>query len=149
MAGIQILGAGRSSSGTVSTYKCFDHSIDPAKWRRLHFGLFSMPTSVPQLVPQRLFGMCCLVYGKVHIKDPLLLIGESSLCGDGRVPLKKYVRMTICVLSSNNQRYENKCALEASLNKTNFPFGIRTPVLPHEEAAFFLIQTQRRRRVED
>ena len=26
-------------------------------------------------------GMYCSVYGKVHIKDPLLLIEKSSLCG--------------------------------------------------------------------
>ena len=36
-----------------------------------------------------------------------------------RFPLKKYVRMTICLMS-NGQRYENQCALEVSLNKTNF-----------------------------
>ena len=27
-------------------------------------------------------GMCYPVYDMVHIKDPLLLIGKSSLCGD-------------------------------------------------------------------
>ena len=26
--------------------------------------------------------MCCPVCGKVHIKDPSLLIGNGSLCGD-------------------------------------------------------------------
>ena len=34
-------------------------------------------------------GMCCPLCGKVHIKDPLLLIGKSSLCGDSGFPLKK------------------------------------------------------------
>ena len=33
--------------------------------------------------------VCCPVCGKVHIKDPLLLIPKSSLCGDSRFPLKK------------------------------------------------------------
>ena len=31
-------------------------------------------------------GMYCSVYGKVHIKDPLLLIENSSLCGGSGFP---------------------------------------------------------------
>ena len=65
--------------------------------------------------------MCCPVWGKVHIKDLFLLIRKSSLGGDSRFPLKKNFIMTIC-LSSNSRWYENQCSLEASLNKTNFPF---------------------------
>ena len=57
--------------------------------------------------------------GKVHIKDPLLHVGKSSLCGNSGFPLKKYVTMTTCLMS-NSQWYENQCALEESLNKTNF-----------------------------
>ena len=60
-------------------------------------------------------GMCCPVCGKVHIKDPLWLIGKSSLCGDSGFPLQKYVTMTICLMFSS--WYENQWALEASLNK--------------------------------
>ena len=56
---------------------------------------------------------------KVHIKDPLLFIAESSLCGDCGFPLKQYVAMTICLMS-NSRGYKNQCALEASLNQTNF-----------------------------
>ena len=63
------------------------------------------------------------VYGKVHIKDPLLVIGKSSLCGDGEFCLKRYVTMTIRLMS-NSQWYENKCALQMSLNKTNFPLYV-------------------------
>ena len=37
-------------------------------------------------------------------------------------PLNKYVTMTIC-LTSNSWWYENQCALEVSLNKTNFPLA--------------------------
>ena len=40
-------------------------------------------------------GMYCSVYGKVHIKDPLLLIEKSSLCGGSRFPSKKCVNVTI------------------------------------------------------
>ena len=31
-------------------------------------------------------GMCYPVYGMMHIKEPLLLIGKSSLCGGSRIP---------------------------------------------------------------
>ena len=34
-------------------------------------------------------GMYCFVYGKVHIKDPLLLIEKSSICGGSGFPSKK------------------------------------------------------------
>ena len=37
----------------------------------------------------------CPVCGKVHVKDPLLFIRMSSLCGDSRFRLKKYVTMTM------------------------------------------------------
>ena len=46
-------------------------------------------------------GMCCPVCGEVHIKDPLLLIGKSSLCGNRGFPLKKYISMTICLTSNS------------------------------------------------
>ena len=44
-------------------------------------------------------GMCYPVYGKVHIKDLLLLNGKSSLYGGSGFPLMKYVAMTICLMS--------------------------------------------------
>ena len=40
-------------------------------------------------------GMYCSVYGKVHIKNPLLLIEKSSLCGGSGFPYKKCVNVTI------------------------------------------------------
>ena len=40
-------------------------------------------------------GVYCSVYGKVHIKDPLLLIEKSSLCGSSGFPSKKCVNVTI------------------------------------------------------
>ena len=39
--------------------------------------------------------MYCSVYGKVHIKDPLLLIEKSSLCDGSGFPSKKCVNVTI------------------------------------------------------
>ena len=32
-------------------------------------------------------GMCYPVYGMMHIKEPLLLIRKSSLCGGGGFPI--------------------------------------------------------------
>ena len=40
-------------------------------------------------------GMYCSVYGKVHIKDSLLLIEKSSLCGGSGFPSKMCVNVTI------------------------------------------------------
>ena len=46
-------------------------------------------------------GMYCSVYGKVHIKDHLLLIEKSSLCGGSGFPSKKCVNVTIWMTSNN------------------------------------------------
>ena len=57
-------------------------------------------------------GMCYPACGMVHIKEPLLLIGKSSLCGGSRFPhsLSEW-SFTICVTSYNQN------VLSASLNK--------------------------------
>ena len=62
-------------------------------------------------------GMCYPVYGMVHIKEPLLLIGNSSPCGGSRFPcsLSEW-SFTICPTPYN--RKQN--VLRALLNKT-FP----------------------------
>ena len=81
----------RSSSGRVSTCEAFHHPIVPAEW--IHFQPVVHNWSIKGC------DICCLVCGKVHIKDPLLLllIGKGSLCGDSGFPLKKYVTMTIYI----------------------------------------------------
>ena len=44
-------------------------------------------------------GMCYPVCRMVHIKEPLLLIGKSSLCGGGRFPLSlSEWFFTICLM---------------------------------------------------
>ena len=91
-------------------------------------------------------GIYCPVGGRVHIKDPLRLIGKSSLCVNSGFPLKKYVTMTIRFIS-NSQYYENQCVLEAALKKTNFSFffwdspnssskGLLFPVFPFSALLF-------------
>ena len=43
-------------------------------------------------------GMCYSVCGMVHIKEPLLLIDKSSLCGGSRFPLSlSELSLTICL----------------------------------------------------
>ena len=78
----------------IPTCKGLDHPINPAQWLHLQFGLFSTLTSGQQLVHQRLWYMisCC---GKVHIKDPLLIIGMSSLCGNSGFCLKLRFHLSI------------------------------------------------------
>ena len=60
-------------------------------------------------------GMCYPVCGKVHIKEPLLLIGNSSSCGGCGFPLSlSEWSFTICP-TPYNCKYN---VLSASLNKT-------------------------------
>ena len=62
-------------------------------------------------------GMCYPVCGMVHIKEPLLLIGKSSLCGSSGFPFSlSEWSLTICLMPYNC-KYN---VLSASLNKT-FP----------------------------
>ena len=73
---------------------------------------------------------CCLVCGKVHIKDPLLHIWKSSLCGKSGLPLNKYVTVTICLMS-NRRWYGNQCTLEALLNKTSSLKSVEGATAPY------------------
>ena len=60
-------------------------------------------------------GMCYPVCGMVHIKEPLLLIGKSSLCGGSRFPFSlSDWSLTICLMPYNHRSN----VLSASLNKT-------------------------------
>ena len=63
-------------------------------------------------------GMCYPVCGMVHIKEPLLLIGKSSMCGGSGYPfsLTEWY-LTIC-LTPYNRKYN---VLSASLNKHFIP----------------------------
>ena len=46
-------GAGCSSVDSVPAFEAVGRRIDPSQWTQLQFGLFSVPTSGPQLVYQR------------------------------------------------------------------------------------------------
>ena len=86
------IGAGSSSGSRALAWKGWDHPIDPALWMHLQFGLFSVPISGPQGSIKGC-GMCC-----AYIKNPLLLIWKSSLYGESRFPLQKYIIMTIFLM---------------------------------------------------
>ena len=61
--------------------------------------------------------MCYPVCGMVHIKEPLLLIGKSSLCGGSGFPFSlSEWSLTICLTPYNRKYY----VLSASLNKKHF-----------------------------
>ena len=54
-------GAGCSSVDSVPAFEAVGHRIDPSQWAQLQFGLFSVPTSGPQLVYQRLCVVCTVL----------------------------------------------------------------------------------------
>ena len=50
-------------------------------------------------------GMCYPVCGMVHIKEPLLLIGKSSLCGGSGFPFSlSEWSLTICLTPYNRNK---------------------------------------------
>ena len=50
-------------------------------------------------------GMCCPVCGMVHVKEPLLLIDKSSLCGSSGFPFSlSEWSLTILCLTPYNRR---------------------------------------------
>ena len=62
-------------------------------------------------------GMCYPDCGKVHIKEPLLLIGKSNPCGDSGLPLSQ------SEWTPYNRKYN---VFNVSLNKT-FPLFYSFP----------------------
>ena len=72
------------------------HRIDPS-WSG-PIELFLVTASAPRL------GMCYPVCGMVHIKEHLLLIGKSSLCGSSWFPLSlSEWSLTICLMPYNHK----------------------------------------------
>ena len=59
--------------------------------------------------------MCYPVCGMVHIKERLLLIDKSSLCGSSGFPFSLSLWSVTISLTPYNRRYN---VLSASLNKT-------------------------------
>ena len=73
------------------------HRIDPS-WNG-HIELFLVPHWF-----NKGLGVCHPVCGMMHIKEPLLLIGKSSLCGSSRFPLSlSEWSFTICPMPYNRK----------------------------------------------
>ena len=77
-------GARCSSMVRVFAHGAMGRRIDPS-WRN-PLSYFSFQPVLHNRCNKG-HGMCYPVSGMMHIKEPLLLIGKSSLCGDGRFPV--------------------------------------------------------------
>ena len=76
--------------------------INPS-WGRL-IELFLVPSSAPHNWCNKGCGIYYPVCGMMHIKEPLLLIGKSSLCGGSGFPLSlSEWSFTICVTPYNHK----------------------------------------------
>ena len=87
----------------VFAHGAMGHRIDPS-WSG-PIELFLVPTSAwCNDWCNKGCGMCYPVCGMVHIKEPLLLIGKSSLCGGSRFPLSlSEWTFTICPTPYNRK----------------------------------------------
>ena len=89
-----------SSVDSVPAFEAVGRRIDHSQWNSCSLGYFPFQPVVHNwFIKGR--GMYCSVYGKVHIKDPFLLIEKSSLCGGSGFPSKKCVNVTIWMTSNN------------------------------------------------
>ena len=94
------------------THGAMGHRIDHSWGEPIE--LFLVPASAPRLVNKGC-GMCYPVCGMVHIKEPLLLIGKSRLCGGSRFSFSlSEWSLTICLMPYN-LKYN---VLSVSLNRT-------------------------------
>ena len=80
-----------------------EHGLEREIAQLVHLEGFLVPASVPQLVYKDC-GMYYPVCGMMHIKEPLLLIRKSNLCGGSRFPLSlSEWSFTICLMLYNRK----------------------------------------------
>ena len=93
--------AGHGSGGRVLVGKGWNHPIKLAWQVHCSLGYFPFEPVVHNWTINGcgMYVLSCL--WEAHIKDPLLLIGTSSLGGNSGLRLKKYVTMTICLMSNS------------------------------------------------
>ena len=78
-----------------------DHRIDPSWGGPIE--LFLVPASAPMTGLTKAV-VCVILCEMVHIKEPLLLIDKSSLCGGGGFPfLLSEWSLTICLTPYNRK----------------------------------------------
>ena len=78
--------------------------------------------------------MCCPVYGKLYIKDPLLHIRKNSPCGDSGFPLRKYVTMTLCLMS-NSRWYEKSMCSQGVIKQNKLSFTREAWIFSHRKGS--------------
>ena len=78
-------GAGCSSVDSVPAFDAVGRRIDPSQWTQLQFGLFSVPTSGPQLVYQKAVVCTILSMEKCIQKIPCCLSKRVAYVGRQRV----------------------------------------------------------------
>ena len=82
-------GAGCSSVDSVPAFEAVGRRIDPSQWAQLQFGLFSVPTSGPQLVYQRPWYVLFCLWKSAYKRSLAAYRKENSLCGGSGFPSKK------------------------------------------------------------
>ena len=96
-----LLGARCSSVVRAFAHGAMGHRIDPSWGEPTE--LFLVPASAHDWCNKGR-GMCYPVCGMVHIKEPLLLIGKSSLCGGSGFPFSlSEWSLTICLTPYNRK----------------------------------------------
>ena len=96
-------GSGARCSSVVRAFAhgAMGHRIDPSWGGPLSYFWFQL---VLHNWCNKGCGMCYPVCGMVHIKEPLLLIGKSSLCGSSRFPFSlSEWSFTICPTPYNRK----------------------------------------------
>ena len=69
--------AGHSSNSRVSACEVVGRQINPSQWTQLQFGLFSITTSGPQQVNQRLWYVLFCLWDSAY-KRPLVAYQKSD-----------------------------------------------------------------------
>ena len=87
--------------GRAFAHGAMGRRIDPSWGGPIE--LFLIPASAPRLCNKGR-GLCYPVCGMVHIKEPLLLIDKSSLCGGSRFPFSlSEWSLNICLMPYNRR----------------------------------------------
>ena len=90
-----------SSVVRVFTHVARGRRIDPSWWTHRAISRSSQRSTTGLTKGS---GMCYPVCGMMHVKEPLLIIGKSSLCGGSGFPLSlSEWSFTICLTSYNRK----------------------------------------------
>ena len=91
---------GRSSGGRALACKGWDHLIEPAWWVHLQLGLFSIPTSGPQLVHQWLWFVLSCMWESAY-KRSLAVYRKDKIMWHQQVSSKEIFHNDRCPIANN------------------------------------------------